>query len=292
MIIPGQLFDTDKDQYKLSGIGLTPGASIFEVPPHRDQLFVGDLEDHRPRPAQLMGVFPARWHGPDSIYPYGYPIHARCWNLIEKLLGCDAEKDLECLARVLQNMSMDSSFKTYGHPHVTAEHVEPWTTSGIGFYDPVKIPALRKVIDESIGRRHGDELNGKTGNPSLNIFQDVKHTPGPHNLPLDIQWLILDLLEYTDIPHLLRAFGWMLPDFYWARRLPKSLIFELGDLNKDISEFDWQFLCLGVEKLLRTSPEMLNRQRLFPVLDKTIELFREEVARKDKCESIIEGQPL
>ncbi|KAK2761588.1 hypothetical protein FQN54_001416 [Arachnomyces sp. PD_36] len=287
MLIPGDLYGIDKDSCHLSGIGLTPDASMFEVPPHRDQLFVG-VPDQRPsQPGKLMGIFPARWHGPNSLFPYGYPMHARCWHLIEKLLGPDAAKDLESVVHALQNLSNDSCFQTYGHPHITTQDVEPWTHQSMGFYDPVKIPALRSVIDESIKRRHAEYLTSNPGNSDAGIFQNVRRTPGRHNLPLDIQWMILDLLEYNDIPSLLRALGWVLPDVYWERRLPKNLIFELEDLKKDESEFDWQFLCLGVEKLLRTSPELLNRQRLFPILAKMSELFHVEAARKENHDVVV-----
>lgn len=157
----------------------------------------------------------------------------------------------------------------------------------VPFYDPVKIPALREVIDESIDRcRYREQESGHntrrcrlTPIRPLPIFLDVKPTIISHVLPTDVQWLIVDQLEYR--ARILRAFGWVLSDSYWSKRSPKDLIFEVDDLEKtDNVEFDWQFLCLGVEKLLQRSPGLLNRQRLLPVLRRTKTLFFEKLAKQ------------
>lgn len=149
---------------------------------------------------------------------------------------------------------------------------------------PWKSQPFREVIDESIERcRHREQKSGhKTRRcRPIPIFLDVKPTIIFHVLPADIQWLIVDQLEYRDIPRILRAFGWVLSDWYWSQRFPKDLIFEVEDLKKtDKVAFDWPFLCLGVEKLLWRSPGLLNRQRLLPVLRKTKKLFLEKVAKQ------------
>lgn len=90
--------------------------------------------------------------------------------------------------------------------------------------------------------------------------------------------MIMDLLDYKEIPKPLRAFGWVLANSYWSGRLPKDLVFELYDL--DNVEVDWKFLTLGVEKLLQRSYGLLNRRRLLPVLRKVRGLFFEEVAKQ------------
>jgi hypothetical protein len=51
---------------------------------------------------------------------------------------------------------------------------------------------------------------------------------------------------------------------------------------------DWQFLCLGVEKLLEWSPELLNRRRVLHLLHKTKKLFLEEVAAQHQSAGLLE----
>lgn len=72
----------------------------------------------------------------------------------------------------------------------------------------------------------------------------------------------MDLLCYKNIPRALRAFGWVISDSYWTKLLPKDLVSEVDDGMKVNPEFDWQFLSLGVEKLLQRSPGLINRRRL------------------------------
>lgn len=90
---------------------------------------------------------------------------------------------------------------------------------------------------------------------------------------------------------MLVAFGWcQIPDRYWYARFEKSckeLLFELDDLikvkaeeNTEIS-IDWQFVCLGMEELLMSSPESLNRQRVLRSLGETKTLFLQELEVDD-----------
>lgn len=53
-----------------------------------------------------------------------------------------------------------------------------------------------------------------------------------------------------DIQNMLIAFQWRLPDSYWQSRCNRDLIFELDDLIRSRNQkVNWQFLCLGIEKL-------------------------------------------
>jgi hypothetical protein len=95
------------------------------------------------------------------------------------------------------------------------------------------------------------------------IFQDLGEER--LGLPTDVQWLLVDYWDYKSIPSALRSFGWVLPDSYWHQRFPKGgLIFEIEGM--EFETVDWQFLCLGVEKLLEWSPELLNRRRVLQLL--------------------------
>lgn len=35
-------------------------------------------------------------------YPRGHLVHARCWDLVERLFGCEAEKNLKSLLDIFQ----------------------------------------------------------------------------------------------------------------------------------------------------------------------------------------------
>jgi hypothetical protein len=91
----------------------------------------------------------------------------------------------------------------------------------------------------------------------------------------------MHLLCYKDILKMLGAFVLFLSDCYWTKRLPADLVFEVDDPMKVNAEFDWQFLSLGVEKLLQRSPRLINRCRLLPVLKKARDLSFEEISKQN-----------
>lgn len=71
----------------------------------------------------------------------------------------------------------------------------------------------------------------------------------------------------------LYAFGWQIPDSYWRCRFPREIITEIKTELDPKVEVDWKFLCLKAEELLETSQSLLNRQRIFRVLEGTKKLF-------------------
>jgi hypothetical protein len=208
-------------------------------------------------------------------------IHARCWDLIERLFGCEAEKNLKILLNIFQERWCGWHGNPDGAPRYDflREDLLWQRNKSIVFYDPVKILPLRAVVEESVLRPAREKVACEAIELHP-IFLDIKHTAISNIFPCEIQWMILDLLDYKNIPKTLRAFGWVLSDIYWSRRFPKDLVFETDDLMGEQPEIDWQFLTLGVEKLLHCSPGLLNRRRLLPVLKKARDLFFEEVAKK------------
>ncbi|KAL2013925.1 hypothetical protein VTN00DRAFT_1450 [Thermoascus crustaceus] len=130
------------------------------------------------------------------------------------------------------------------------------------FQDPVKIPALRELIDEGLQRRRREQVKRRTRRWShLSSPMSIEHLTTSRPVPLDTIYLILDRLSWEDIPNVLVAFGWcQIPDRYWYARLEKSckeLLFELDDLIKVKAEEEdtgisvyWKLVCLGMEELL------------------------------------------
>lgn len=136
-------------QYRLSGIGQSTRLTVmFEVPRDRDMALLG-----RPhfggRGNKFMKVYAAKWLDPNTPRErqcsYGYPIHARCRDFIERFFGAEAEKHLECLLHALQERWADLDFQISGPSCLDYQKCqEKWTKKAIPFYDPVKIPALSR----------------------------------------------------------------------------------------------------------------------------------------------------
>jgi hypothetical protein len=61
-------------------------------------------EPERDRREMLTVVYPANLSNYENqhLYPHGFPIHARCWTLIERIIGPCAETHLELFTRALQ----------------------------------------------------------------------------------------------------------------------------------------------------------------------------------------------
>lgn len=234
-------------------------------------------------------IYAAEWRM-EHQYPYGYPVHSRCWDLIEIIFGGRdiVQKSLKYLLYALQQrwteevQDVKDQFSTFEYPtrsDIRKMEIAEWEAemrTERAAHDPMKIPALREVIEESIHRRKRQHAP-RTRRSFQMIFLVISDER--LQLPADIQWLIMGYLDYKSIPCALRAFGWILSDKYWYQRLPRGrLIFEVEDI--EFGKVDWQFLCLGVEKLLKWSPELLNRQRVLLLLHKAKKLFLEEVSRK------------
>ncbi|KAL1969746.1 hypothetical protein VTN77DRAFT_8299 [Rasamsonia byssochlamydoides] len=286
VIIISKEEDSGEPQYQLSGVCQCQDSQIiFQVPRDRNRALIG-YPHSGGRSNKTIKVHAARFHYPKKLqYPYGCLIHARCWDLIERLLGPRAENQLEVLIHVLRQRWDRSDFSLYDRGFIPWEHPEKWaealTEETFAFRDPVKIPALRALIDEGLQRRLREPMKRRTRRWRP-LFRAVERLTTSRPFPLDTEYMILDRLGCEDIPNVLRAFGWQIPDAYWFARLRKDLLFELDDLKIADTEMDWQFLCLGTEQLLTCSPEPLNRQRVLP-----IERNEDSVSSRGRQEQII-----
>lgn len=96
----------------------------------------------------------------------------------------------------------------------------------------------------------------------------------PSRFPLDIEYLILDLLDHRDISRMQRAIDWPVSKHYWRYRAPKAFVHELEDASKDDNYVDWEYLCLGVERLSERGSELTCRRRVFELLQGPRDVFR------------------
>lgn len=246
-------------------------------------------------------------YGHDSPYPHGYRVHMWCWSLIKKIIGEPAEQNLELLLETLGERWREDPFEVQGctrkshgirelswcTPELLTDQRfqkdrigytqaktfdqirridEDVTKNIISLRDPYKGSDIRKLISNCVLTRAREGMKRKTrrwcSKPSSSAYRD------PLGLPLDVEFLILDNLDYKDIRSVLLAFGWQIPDSYWRTRYPRDIIHELEEMRVSSStEIDWKSLCLTTEEMLETVPELQNRQRIFRILRGTKELF-------------------
>lgn len=144
-------------------------------------------------------------------------------------------------------------------------------------WDPLDIPAVHELFRKAAEARARETVKRKTRKWCPLLQLPIEHLRAPSSvLPPEIKDLILDHLPYhKDVRNALYAFGWKIPDSYWRSRFPRDIIFEINHELDPKVEVDWKFLCLKAEELLETSQSLLNRQRIFRVLEGTKKLFFE-----------------
>ncbi|KAK2764996.1 hypothetical protein FQN54_008695 [Arachnomyces sp. PD_36] len=109
--------------------------------------------------------------------------------------------------------------------------------------------------------------------------------PTVFRLPLDIQYMIVDYItEWRDSKNALSVFRWNLPDSYWKHRALgyQSTISELEAVicRDQVQCVDWQYLCIGLERLLATSASLLKRRRVISFLEEVRDDFQRALGYK------------
>lgn len=105
------------------------------------------------------------------------------------------------------------------------------------------------------------------------------------NFPLEVVLLILDGLPgVQDLYYATLAFRWRLPALYWKARFPCQLIVELDGLELDDQE--WQYVYGEYVRLAccnrKPPPALLNRQRIFRILERAKDNFVEAAEEEKK----------
>ena len=255
-------------RFRLSGIGSTDTRlnDILEVPDDMNDTVVdgaSEAENIGERSKTVVTLQQALYSNASepTVYPHGYAIHARCWEMVERLMKqLDLNGQLGTLTRILRQtwnepMRLDDEYsgypiwpQDYDLPGITSQGYLLWSWT-----DPVNIKAVHDLLTECSKRALSNEAAG----PNMGASQDVKIS----RLPLDIKLLVLDCLRYNDIANLLEVLGWEIPYSYWRHRLPGH-VFEIENLRSE-QPFDWRFFFMEIEQLLKTSSGLLNRQRIY-----------------------------
>jgi hypothetical protein len=266
---------------------------------------------------QTSYYYSAKEKGPPrKRQKHGYPVHARCWSLIEHLI-CrkEAEANLETLLEALRQQFQKQILEPpwyldeCGFPKISPEYDVPSIGLKAGFeyyYDFATWYLVQR--DETWCKMQGGEtrylsrdpvriseveclLKGALLSPVSKEEETItKKYPGPFSvvigLALEIQYLILDHLDRHDITMLHAAFSgqfeWRVSDSYWIQRAPRKLIYEIQDFITNLEGMtgavvDWEDLCLQAEQLVQTSEQLRNRQRILDVLEGTRDIFYEMI---------------
>lgn len=128
---------------------------------------------------------------------------------------------------------------------------------------PFESKAVCRLIQRSVFEKAGGKRRPK----------DLLRNSLLSRFPLDIQHMILDLLDHRDFARMWRAIDWPVGKYYWRRRAPKDIIYELRDIRKNDDYVDWEYLCLGLGRLLKTGQALIARRRALDLLQGPRDIF-------------------
>lgn len=228
--------------------------------------------------------------------PHGYPIHAHCWTLIQRIIGPCVDDRLDLFIKVLRERWRELSIQLSDYIYTDGGQCLAFIDDGkllehdkldaktFALRDPIHIPAIRDLIQKSTKRPVRARTKRKTRSWYSHplIIEPLESSLSSFDLPLDIKYIILDLLNHADIRNALVALGWRIPDQYWRRRFPKDIIWEIEELTAPSTDVVWEYLCLEAELLLESLHGLMNRQRIIQVLRGTKSLFFAAVGRDSK----------
>jgi hypothetical protein len=246
-----------------------------------------------------------KWKAPRGKNLHGYPVHARCWNLIELVVGANnVGEHLDVLMQALRRQFRHR----IGPPQVWWE-LEGCNEGSRVHQDPVRIVAVRNLLKTAAQEVRGVPIKRHDTRQASRRSAALGWSPFERYriyLRLEIQYLILHWLDRRDIDALHEAFSgtaseWRLPDSYWMRRAHRFFpIYEIQDLLDRARnstgagtdrrvEVNWEYLCLEGEELVKTSEALWNRGRIMKILGRTKKLFDRMVVEKEKGDESFDG---
>jgi hypothetical protein len=128
--------------------------------------------------------------------------------------------------------------------------------------DPVKIASIQSLVKKSIWRKKNQIKPRLSPRFTQSCLSD---------LPFDLKWMILDLLDHKDIFTIQSAIYLYIEESYWRLRTSKMVIFEIQDVPPE--KLDWEFLCPRLEELA-SSGILHNRHRIVQILRGTKNVFQ------------------
>ncbi|PWY75992.1 hypothetical protein BO94DRAFT_473940 [Aspergillus sclerotioniger CBS 115572] len=176
----------------------------------------------------------------------GYLMHALCWrHLLRFINGPTSADDLRILSQTLiQHWVKGGVHESLSLP-ISRCNFNP---------DPLGINTIRKLVTEC---RKRAAMGVRIKRTALTTQCRL------HTLPMELQYMIMDLLDCHDVCAMLRGINWDVGTGYWKHRLHRLSFDEIKSIQDE--ELDWRWLCLRLE-LLESSPTGGERRRFFEVL--------------------------
>ncbi|KAL3490302.1 hypothetical protein BJX62DRAFT_238282 [Aspergillus germanicus] len=255
----------------LTGIGFHDSDVVAVVPASPEQacIVASSCASHGKRQCKMFSVRGNSLIPLDNNYrrlPFGYPVHAHCWMLVDYVIGLDVvEKNLDAFCEAGYEYWSNHRGHTpvyhgtgpacgynWRQPGIRQMEVRPqniWTTRSHASDSPLRLPKVQKMI-EQVGHR-ADEPS-RVGYRASSIV----------HLPLEIHIMIVDELyvlpdfsrnDVRGVRRALRALGWKPPDQYWISRCSMDLGFDVMVIPNIDNVADWGEFCTTLEYSLAGS---------------------------------------
>ncbi|KAJ5952109.1 uncharacterized protein N7479_010522 [Penicillium vulpinum] len=178
----------------------------------------------------------------------GFVVHAHCWALLDRIISTTlVERKMEKFIRAARKYWRDhelwgiydcllGSWKYSG-----SKSAHPGFEYGCDiFMNPFIVPEVQKAIDNA--RKTKKKQSQRRGS----------------NVPLEVAIMIAEWtcpIDYTpadvmNTRNMLSAWQWILPDWFWKRRLEEAIFVELKSLREASDSIDWQGLRLDLMALV------------------------------------------
>lgn len=277
------------DGYYLSGVGHMFGAdkdgAYLLVPQNRNVAYIGhgsyqpDCEAVTPVPFPFFRRAEHATRYQDSA-PSGYPIHARCWDLLEshvngynrlELVVDGLKKHWEREVEKCPTCNwFDDPWK--GHDCWTGLFRQ-W------FPDPVHNDQFKNTFSNAVAmtsRKKRKRRARLTARPRPKRPRGFRPLTVKHCLPGEIVYMILDYLEPRDIGWCITLFGAKWAISHWKRTFC-DLVFEAE--RRAPTTLNWKYLMRHVYEgdLLKRGTWLWNRQRILKILSPLEEYIREQL---------------
>ncbi|KAL5358326.1 hypothetical protein BJX96DRAFT_163676 [Aspergillus floccosus] len=181
----------------------------------------------------------------------GYPVHAHCWLLMDRVIGHDVVKaNLRAFIEALHNFwrtRPDIWGIELGH-----EPDERSCYEGDQYW--LKRHRARELPPSN------DRTRVTQASYSNTVYQLQRRCPAiGANLPMEVVEYMIDMIilsqpryigVFDDIRNMLKAFEWKLPETTFKARCPTDSLYELDDLVEKGVRIDWEEAWYQVERLL------------------------------------------
>ena len=189
-----------------------------------------------------------------------YPVHSRCWDLIEHKFGPLATLRLHLIVTALRKQ-WDDIIPRISHPPSTSLRYNFGHYQGLENNDQVGDPMFIQELNTLL--QDCTNLSANQG-PQETILLNILSSK--YNIPLEVTYLIVDHLNLRDTYNMLVAFGEKFSVDYWKRHIPTDIIFELKKFDHD--SFLWPYIAAAIESrgILETGG-IWNRKRVLGMLN-------------------------